>query len=138
SQAWRNAMPPDAQAPSTFVHGMFGRPSWSATMPASTSLPFSGPLMKLPRYSAPMRLRSIPASTSASAAACTPSCSIGVDAWRPKTVEPIPAISTSRILVLLGQDLAKTGLEDLPVVVLRQAVDEPVLARTLEPGNVGK
>ena len=49
SAACRKAMPPEAQAPSTLVQGMFRRPRLSATMPASTSCPVKTPLMKLPR-----------------------------------------------------------------------------------------
>ena len=100
-QACLKAMPPEAQAPSTLVQGMLPNPKRSPTMPAKTSLPVSGPLMKLPRYKAPMRSRSIPDSTMARAAASTANDSIGVAICLPKVVEPIPATKTSRMIIFL-------------------------------------
>ena len=47
--AWRNAMPPEAHAPSTLVHGTPPSPTASPTSPASTSWPVSIPATKLPR-----------------------------------------------------------------------------------------
>ena len=47
--AWRNAMPPDAHAPSTLVQGTPPSPTASPTSPASTSWPVSMPPTKLPR-----------------------------------------------------------------------------------------
>src|SRR4051812_11052710 len=119
-------MPPEAQAPSTLVQGMFSSPSSSATIPARTSCPLRGPAMKLPRYRAPISLRSMPQFLSALLAASTARLSSPLPSCLPKAVEPTPVIATSRIANVL-QELPQVGLEYLAVAVLGKALDKPVV-----------
>ena len=91
--------------------------------------------MKLPRYTAPISLRSTPAFFSAVLAASTARLSRPLPSCLPNSVEPIPVIATSRIAGL-RQKLSQFRLEYLAVAVLGEALDDSVMPRPLVARDV--